>query len=106
MERLVGMAAAARARGEHYDTFRKRWPSYVVDAADGFPAPVKDCRPYKWRPSSLEAWQARREAETAAALLRAATDPVVAANDPRPAPPPRPRGLAAARDEIRALMRA
>lgn len=104
MERPVGMLAAAHAKGEGYDTFRKRWRDYVLA---GFPAPIEDRRPYKWRPSSLEAWQARREAETAAALLRAATVPDVPANDARPAaPPPRPRGLAAARDEIRALMRA
>lgn len=104
MERPVGMRAAAHAKGDHYDTFRKRWRAYVLA---GFPAPIEDCRPYKWRPSSLQAWQARKEAETAAALIRAATDPVVPANDARAAPPPpRPRGLAADRDDIRALMRA
>lgn len=104
MERLIGMAGAARAAGRHYDTFRKGWRAMV--AADGFPAPVRDAAPYMWRPSSLSAWQDRREAATRDALIRAAADHKPPANDARPAPPPGPRGLDAARDAVRALMRA
>lgn len=102
MERLVGMAGAAAAAGRHYDTFRKSWRELVL--ADGFPSPVKDARPYKWLPSSITAWQQRREQATLAALRRAATEPGVPANDSRPTPAPRPHGLAARRAAVRNLM--
>ena len=91
---LASMADAARTAGVHYDTFRKEWRSYVRDL--DFPAPVKATRPYRWRPSSLADWQARRENANAAALRRPAA-PIgtpaqagadVAANENHtPAPP-------------------
>lgn len=73
---LVGMAAAARARGVSYRQFAARWRDYV---RRGFPAPVEDARPYLWRRQSLQDWAERAEAATRAALLA----PPSAANDSR-----------------------
>jgi hypothetical protein len=86
---LASMADAARAAGVHYDTFRRCWQDMVRDL--DFPAPVKATRPYRWRPSSLADWQARREDANAAALRRpTASAADVAANENHtPAPPPR-----------------
>ncbi len=78
-EPLASLSDAALSYGVHYDTFRKAWRTYV--AVEGFPGPVRDKPPYRWRPASLEAWQIRREAETAAAIKTAATDPGAPANE-------------------------
>lgn len=77
-ETLLDMHSVAAVTDCHYDTFRKAWRRWVRDL--GFPAPVRE-RPYAWRPSSLVAWQARREAETAAALRRTMTAPDAPANE-------------------------
>lgn len=79
MTDTVCTGIAARAYGAHYDTFRKNWRTYVV--TEGFPAPVRAKAPYRWAPASLDAWQARREAENAADIRRAATAPDAAANE-------------------------
>lgn len=62
------MQGVADFRGVHYDTARKGWRGWVRE--EGFPAPVRDARPYRWNPASLDAWSARQEAATRAALLR------------------------------------
>ena len=105
MTALASMAEAAASAGVHYDTFRKGWATLV--ATQGFPAPVRSSRPYRWNPASLAAWQARREAENAAALKRlrdAATASDAPANDPHPAPMA-VRRLDRDRGDVLALMR-
>jgi hypothetical protein len=102
-EALVCMKAAAAARGVSYDTFRKGWRAYV---RDGFPAPTSAARPYRWRPSSLTAWQARAEAATEAAVRAGPTVSDVAANqNDGPAPSPAGGALDRERDAVLALMR-
>jgi hypothetical protein len=85
MTDTVCTGVAARAYGAHYDTFRKNWRTYVV--TEGFPAPVRAKAPYRWAPASLAAWQARREAENAADIRRAATAPDAPANENHHAAP-------------------
>lgn len=101
----VDMAAVAAFRGVHYDTVRKQWPTWVRD--DGFPPPIENRAPYRWRAAALTAWAERREAETRAALLADATDPVVPANENTITPPPGPphqRRIERQRDAVLALM--
>lgn len=86
-ETLLDMHSVAAVTDCHYDTFRRAWRKWVRDL--GFPAPVRQ-KPYRWRPSSLVAWQARQEAENAAALRRAAPAPDAPANE-NTAEPPRGR---------------
>ena len=102
MEALVSMQAAADAKGVHYDTFRKHWRAFV---RDGFPAPVADARPYRWRPSSLAAWQTRAEAATRVAITGPATGPDAHANQNHPEAGPAPgRRIQRQRDAVLALM--
>ncbi|MBX9708148.1 MAG: hypothetical protein K2X61_09475 [Caulobacteraceae bacterium] len=97
---LASMADAALAAGVHYDTFRRGWRDLVRD--QGFPAPVKATRPYRWRPSSLSDWQARQEAANAAAL-RAPADPGRPANENH-TPAPALRRVDRERGAVLALM--
>lgn len=104
---LLDMHGVAAFRGVHYDTARKGWRSWV--RGEGFPAPVRDARPYRWNPASLDAWAARQEAATRAALLRptdaTASDAAANQNDPD-APPSRPtaRRIDRERNAVLALM--
>lgn len=86
---LIDMQGVADWRGLNYDTVRKGWRAWV---RAGFPAPVEDARPYRWRLTSLEAWAERQEAATRAALLRPvdASDFDGAANQNEPDAPPSP----------------
>lgn len=104
---LIDMHGVATFRGVHYDTVRKGWRVWVRD--EGFPAPVRDARPYRWNPASLDAWQARQEAATRAAVLRQleASDFDAPANQNDPdAPPSRPtaRHIDRERNAVLALM--
>lgn len=103
----VDMHGVAAFREVHYDTVRKGWRSWVRD--EGFPAPVKATRPYRWNPASLDAWQARREAENRAALLLAdpatASDAAANQNDPDASPSrPTARRIDRERNAVLALM--
>jgi hypothetical protein len=102
LEALADMKAAARVRGLGYDAFRKGWRREVRER--GFPAPVRDARPYLWRPSSLAAWQERAEAETRARILGAATGPDAAANQNDPGRQAAPSRQDRARLDVLALM--
>lgn len=72
MSDLVGLTGLAAFHGVHYDTARKGWEGWV--RTRGHPAPLSLTPPYRWRLSSLKAWQDRAEAENAVALCRAAKD--------------------------------
>lgn len=102
MTALLDMRAVAARLGLHYDTVRKGWEAWVRD--DGFPAPVRDSAPYRWRLASIEAWEERAEARNRDRVLKPATEIDVPANQNTRTLPPVPRLVARQRDAVMDMM--